>query len=95
MYANNPQSVTVYPKLLQAVNTAKWDGWIYNELGGGQAFFRSASQKSYLTVRPKAGVEAADTSSSSMWALVAAVAVIVILLVVVLVRRGRRSVEEV
>ncbi|MCX6363052.1 MAG: ABC transporter substrate-binding protein [Actinobacteria bacterium] len=94
MYADNPQSITVYPKLLQAVNTAKWDGWIYNELGGGQAFFRGASQKSYLTVKPKAGVEAAGTSSTWIWALVAAGAVIVILVVVMLARRRRRAVEE-
>ena len=52
MYADAPISVTVYPKLLQAINTKEWAGWIFNETGGDQAFFRSASQKSYLTVAP-------------------------------------------
>ena len=52
MYADAPLSVTVYPKLLQAINTKEWTGWIFNETGGDQAFFRSASQKSYLTVTP-------------------------------------------
>ena len=94
MYADNPQSVIVYPKLLQAVNTAKWDGWIYNTVAGGQAFFRGASQKTYLTVTPKSGVEAPASSSTWIWALIAAAAAIVILAVVMLVRRGRRTEEE-
>ena len=85
----------MYPKLLQAVNTAKWEGWIYNDLGGGQAFFRSASQKSYLTVRPKAGVEAAATSSTWIWAAVAAALLVVIVVVLLVVRGRRRAVEEV
>jgi len=84
----------VYPRLLQAVNTAKWEGSIYNDLGGGQAFFRSASQKTYLTVRPKSGVEAAGASSAWVWAAAAA-AVLVVVVVVLLVVRGRqRAVEE-
>ncbi|MEI6449798.1 MAG: ABC transporter substrate-binding protein [Actinomycetes bacterium] len=94
MYADNPQSVTVYPKLLQAVNTAKWEGWIYNDLGGGQAFFRSASQKTYLTVRPKAGVEAAGASSMWIWAAAAAAVLLIVVVVLLVVRSRRRAVEE-
>jgi peptide/nickel transport system substrate-binding protein len=91
MYAENPQSVIAYPKLLQAVNTAKWDGWIYNTVAGGQAFFRGASQKTYLTVAPKVGVEVAGSSSTWIWALVAAAAAVV---VIMLIRRRGRNVEE-
>jgi peptide/nickel transport system substrate-binding protein len=94
MYAEAPISVTVYPKLLQAVNTKEWAGWIFNETGGDQAFFRSASQKSYLTVAPATTATAAATSSTWIWAASAAIVALVILLVVVLVRRGRRSEEE-
>ena len=94
MYADAPQSITVYPKLLQAINTAQWDGWIFNTIGGDQAFFRSASQKSYLTVKPASTAGVAGTSSTWIWALAAAAAAIVAVLAIVLVRRGRRSEEE-
>ncbi len=94
MYAENPQSITVYPKLLQAINTAKWDGWIFNTVGGGQAFFRSASQKSYLTVKPATAVESAGTSSSWTWAVVAAAGAAVAILSTILVRRRRHRAEE-
>ena len=94
MYADSPQSITVYPRLLQAINTKQWTGWIFNAVGGGQAVFRSASQKSYLTVKPASTAGATGASSTWVWAVVAVVAALVILLVVVLVRRGRRSEEE-
>jgi peptide/nickel transport system substrate-binding protein len=95
MYADNPQSVIAYPKLLQAVNVKKWDGWVYNTVAGGQAFFRGASQKTYLTVAPKAGVTAVRTSSTWIWALAAVVVVALVIVVVLLLVRGRRrAVEE-
>jgi peptide/nickel transport system substrate-binding protein len=94
MYADSPQSITAYPRLLQAVDTRDWDGWIFNSVGGGQAFFRSASQKSYLTVAPVAA--ATDTGASSTWIWAAAVAAlaVVAIIAIMLVRRSRRSVEE-
>jgi peptide/nickel transport system substrate-binding protein len=94
MYADVPLSVTVYPRLLQAINTAEWDGWIFNETGGDQAFFRSASQKSYLTVAPAETATAEATSKTWIWAVVAVAAAVVVIAVVLLVRRGRRAVEE-
>jgi peptide/nickel transport system substrate-binding protein len=94
MYADSPQSITVYPRLLQAIDTADWTGWIFNTVGGGQAIFRSASQKSYLTVEPAVGATTSGTSSTWIWAVVGAAAAIVILVVVLLLRRGRRSEEE-
>ena len=95
MYADNPQSVFVYPKLLQTVNTSRWQGWIRTGVNNsGPVFFAEATQKTYLTVAPKAGAVSAGTSTTWIWALVGVAAVIVIVLVVVLARRGRRAVEE-
>ena len=94
MYADSPQSITAYPRLLQAVDTGDWDGWIFNTVGGGQAFFRSASQKSYLTVAPVAAATDTGASSTWIWAAAAAAVAIVAIIVIMLVRRSRRSVEE-
>ncbi len=94
MYASNPQAVTVYAKLLQAVNTGRWDGWVYSTIEGGQAFYRQASQKTFLTVRPKAGAQTPAGTRSWIWALVAIAAVIVVVTALLLRRRGRGRVEE-
>ena len=94
MYAANPQAVTVYAKVLQAVNTSRWEGWVYSTIEGGQAFYRQASQKTFLTVRPKAGAEAPAGSTSWIWALVAIAGVILVAVVVLLRRRVRSRVEE-
>ena len=94
MYADAPMSVTVYPKLLQAINTKEWAGWIFNQTGGDQAFFRSASQKSYLTVAPATTAANEAASTTWIWAVAAIVAALVVIVVVMLVRRSRRAVEE-
>jgi ABC-type transport system substrate-binding protein len=94
MYAANPQAVTVYAKLLQAVNTSRWDGWVYSTIEGGQAFYRQASQKTFLTVRPKAGAQTTAGSRSWIWGLVAIAGVIIVVLAVVLRRRRVRGREE-
>jgi len=61
---------------------------------GDQAFFRSASQKSYLTVGAAATATAGQTSSTWIWAVAAIAVAVIAVLVVVLVRRSRRAVEE-
>ena len=94
MYAEAPLSVTVYPKLLQAIDTREWDGWVFNETGGDQAFFRSASQKSYLTVGAAAAATAEEASATWVWVVAAIAVAVIAVLVVVLVRRSRRAVEE-
>ncbi|MEI6449716.1 MAG: ABC transporter substrate-binding protein [Actinomycetes bacterium] len=94
MYAANPQAVTVYAKLLQAVNTSRWDGWVYSTIEGGQAFYRQASQKTFLTVRPKVGAQATAGSRGWIWGLVAIAGAIAIVVVVALRRRARGRVEE-
>jgi peptide/nickel transport system substrate-binding protein len=94
MYAEAPISVTVYPKLLQAINTKEWAGWIFNETGGDQAFFRSASQKSYLTVAPATTATVESSSTTWIWAVVAVVVAVGLVVALMLVRRSRRAVEE-
>ena len=91
MYVDTPMVVVDYPDTLEAVNTAKWDGW--TRFMGGAAFYSSFNMDSYLNVRPKA-TPLAVTSSSTWWLALAAAAAVIAVLVWV-VRRGRgRALEE-
>ena len=96
MYGDAPLSVTVYPKFLQAINTAAWTGWIDSGIGGtGPKFFLEGTPKTYLNVAVNtAGAQTAGSSSSWIWVVVAIVLVIIVVAVLFLVRRSRRTVEE-
>jgi peptide/nickel transport system substrate-binding protein len=94
MYADNPQSVLVYPLLLQAYNTARWTGWHRVLRDTGPALYTTASQKSYLFLKPVASEQSAGSGSASLWIVVAVVAALVAVAVVVIVLRRRRRAEE-
>jgi len=93
-YREQPQIVLDYPSVLQAVNTAKWDGW--QPYMHGSVWNNFLDRQSYIDLKPKAAAVAGGSSSSStIWIALAAAAVVVIVAVVVLVRRSRgRAVEE-
>jgi len=94
-YVEAPYVVIDYPDTLEAVNTAKWDGW--TRFMGGPAFYSQFNMDSYLNLRPKAATAAATGSGSATWLIVvvAALAILVSVLVVWMVRRGRgRALEE-
>ena len=95
MYAEQPMIVLDYPSVLQAVNTAKWDGWA--PYVSGSVWNNMISRQSYLSVRPKVAATTTSQSSSpaTVWIVVAVAAALVIGLVVWLARRGRgRALEE-
>ena len=85
------------PEKLEAINTAKWDGWTRMYGGTGAAFYTSYVRDSYLNLRPKAAAEGSSGGTSGTTiAIVAAVAAAVVLVVValLLVRRRRGAAEE-
>ena len=94
-YEQSPEIATDYPQSLEAVNTARWDGWTRMYGGTGAAFYTSFVRDSYLNLRPKSGNVAATAGRSAlMIAIATAALVVVIAAVVVLVRRRRSLAEE-
>jgi peptide/nickel transport system substrate-binding protein len=94
-YVEEPYVVVDYPDSLEAVNTAKWDGW--TRFMGGPAFYSQFNMDSYLNLRPKAAAAVAAGSGSTTLVIVAATVagLLVVAVVVVLLRRRRgRAMEE-
>ena len=53
-YEESPEIAIDYPDKLEAVNTARWDGWTRMYDGTGAAFYTSYVRDSYLNLKPKA-----------------------------------------
>ena len=94
-YDQSPEIALDYPQKLEAVNTARWDGWTRMYGGTGAAFYTSFVRDSYLNLRPKGeGVAATAGGSTLPLAIGGAVAVLLIVAIVVLVVRRRRGMVE-
>lgn len=93
-YVEEPYVVVDYPDTLEAINTAKWDGW--TRFMGGPVFYSAFNMDSYLNLRPRAATTSSGGSGSTTVIIGGVVvAMLVVLLVAWVVRRGRsRSVEE-
>ena len=94
-YEQSPQIALDYPQKLEAVNTAKWDGWTRMYGGAGAAFYTSFVRDSYINLTPKGGGVVA-TGGSSTLAIVIGVAVALVgaLVVIVVLARRRRGLAE-
>ena len=95
MYAEQPMIVLDYPSILQAVNTAKWDGW--SPYVGGSVWDNMISRQSYVDVKPKAAaaVTSEGASSATIWIALAVAVVVAVGAVTLVVRRRRgRALEE-
>jgi peptide/nickel transport system substrate-binding protein len=93
LYKDSPYIVLVYPQALEAVNTARWTGWVQSP-SNGSAVYSVDNIDSYLFVHPK-GAAAKGGGSAALAAALAAAAALVVAIVVWLVMRGRgRAVEE-
>ena len=91
-YQASPYIVLDYPKLLEAWNTSRWQGWTRIPQPNGAVAFISDNVSNYSKVGPK--TVAATTTSGSNMALVVGIvagAVIVIGVVILLLRRGRKA----
>jgi peptide/nickel transport system substrate-binding protein len=96
-YGQSPEIVTDYPDKLEAVNTARWDGWTRMYGGTGAAFYTSYIRDSYLNLTPKAAAAGTTGGGSvGVWIGVAAVAAVAVLgvVAVVVLRRRREATEE-
>ena len=94
-YEQSPEIALDYPQSLEAVNTAKWDGWTRMYGGTGAAFYTSFVRDSYLNLKPKSeGVVATAGSSTVTLVIGIVVALVVVIVVVVVLARRRRGRSE-
>ena len=98
LYTETPQIPYVYPRYLQAYNTARWTGWTRVMNGNGPAFWAVDNQDTYLKLRPVTATQSdASGGSSATGVIVAAVIAVVVVVVgaiLILRRRRLRTVEE-
>ena len=95
-YEQSPEIATDYPDKLEAVNTAKWDGWTRMYHGTGAAFYTSYVRDSYLNLKPKAAAAGSSggLSGATLWILAAVAVAAVLVVALLLVRRRREAAEE-
>ena len=94
LYQQSPYIVLTYPKGLEALNTADWEGWVQSPTGGS-AIYSVDNIDSYLFVHPKTAT--GGGSKGSAWPVAVAVVagiVIIALVVWLLARRRGQAVEE-
>ncbi|HTX70707.1 MAG TPA: ABC transporter substrate-binding protein [Thermoleophilia bacterium] len=95
LYTQSPYIVLDYPKLLEAWNTQKWEGWKRIPQPNGAVAYISDNVSNYYEVAPRAA-ETTPASSGSNTTLIIGViiAVVVIVAVVLLLLRRRPKAEE-
>ncbi len=93
MYEESPVIFLVYPKMLEAYNTAKWQGWVHSPAKTGGVLFTSDNIDSYLFVQPKAAVQESGSNTGLIVGIVVA-AVVVLGVGTWLVMRSRRTHSE-
>ena len=94
-YQETPYIVLTYPKLLQAWNTSRWEGWQRIPQPNGAVAFITDNVSNYYKVGPK--VAAAETSgggSNTTLIVGIVIAVIVVVAVVMLLLRRKPRAEE-
>jgi peptide/nickel transport system substrate-binding protein len=93
MYTDCPESAITYSKMLQALDTGHWTGWIHTGVNdSAMMFFSEATPKEFLTVRP--ATSGANGSRAWLLALAGAAVVAVVATVLVVVVRWRPRAEE-
>ena len=65
LYEESPYIVLTYPKLLEAWNTDKWEGWKRIPQPNGAVAFISDNVSNYYKVAPKAAETTSESSSGS------------------------------
>jgi peptide/nickel transport system substrate-binding protein len=95
LYEESPYIVLTYPKLLEAWDTQKWEGWQRIPQPSGAVAYISDNVSNYYKVAPKAAETAPQSSGSSMtWVIVVVVAVVVVVVIVMIVLRRKPRAEE-
>ena len=91
IYEQTPQIPYVYPRYLQAYNTAKWTGWTRVMSGNGPAFWAVDNQDTYLKLKPVTATQTASGGSSTTWIVVGVIIVVVVIVVAALLLQRRRA----
>jgi peptide/nickel transport system substrate-binding protein len=96
VYQQSPYITLVYPRTLQAYDSANWTGWVRSPAGVGNVIGAGDNIDTYLFVKR---VNTASTSSSSSSSGLIVIVVVVVLavvafVIVTLLRRRSRAVED-
>jgi peptide/nickel transport system substrate-binding protein len=95
LYEESPYIILTYPKLLEAWNTTKWDGWTRIPQDTGAIAYISDNVSNYYKVGPKVAETATNGGGSNTTLIVGIViAGIVVVGVVLLLLRRKPQAEE-
>jgi peptide/nickel transport system substrate-binding protein len=95
VYRESPYITLTYPKLLEAWNTSRWQGWQRIPQPNGAVAFISDNVSNYYRVGPKVATATTTTKSSNVGLIVGlAIAALVVIGIVVLLLRRRPRTEE-
>jgi len=94
-YRESPNIVLTYPKLLEAWDVSRWEGWTRIPRKVGAVAYITDNVRNYVMVHPRPGSEARDGRSATTVLAVAGAVILVLVVVVWLVARlrGRRGEE--
>lgn len=94
-YQETPYIVLTYPKLLEAWNTARWEGWQRIPQPNGAVAFITDNVSNYSKAGPKTTTATTTAKSSNVGLIVGVViAALVVVGIVVLLLRRKPRVEE-
>ncbi len=93
-YREAAQIELAYPRVLQAVRSDDWEGWVQSPADGGAIIYTTDNIDTYRLIGPKTAV-VEEAGSSWTWLYIAiAFAVVAIIVVVWLLVRGRPKAIE-
>jgi peptide/nickel transport system substrate-binding protein len=95
-YEQTPYIVLTYPKLLEAWNTSRWEGWKRIPQPNGAVAFITDNVSNYYTVGLKAATTSTSTGGGTSTGLIVGIVIAVLVvvgIVVVIVRRRSRAEE--
>ena len=94
-YQETPYIVLMYPKLLEAWNTSRWEGWQRIPQPNGAVAFITDNVSNYSKAGPKTAIATTTASSSNVGLIVGvAIAALVVVGIVVLLLRRKPRAEE-
>jgi peptide/nickel transport system substrate-binding protein len=96
-YKSGAYIVYAYPQLLEAYNTAKWEGWVHAPAKVGSVLYNYNNVDTYRFVHLKTAATATSTGSKGsngvVIAIVVAAIVIAVIIISVVRRRGKAEQE--
>ncbi|HEY5388904.1 MAG TPA: ABC transporter substrate-binding protein [Thermoleophilia bacterium] len=94
LYRESPYIVLTYPKLLEAWNTSRWQGWQRIPQPNGAVAFISDNVSNYYVVGPKTATTTSSNGSTSTGLIVGIIIAAIVVGIVVLLLRRKPRVEE-